>query len=290
MLSPLVLVACAALAGPAAASPPPSRWISVSVATLWTEPGIARGVDAPSLERPGASARVGRGHERRAEALAGRQARDAGALRHEGVPARHVGLVVEDRRARPADAAQLPGLPRMGPHDAAHRRRTAEHLVRRRGETAHGVAVDLAGVDEQGDAALVRHPAARRVVDRRRRGGRSSGRPSRLPAAFGGRRPAQGEQPVAGADGRQARRGGEAVPRPGLPVGRHVGVRRRLLGPHLLRVPGPRQDAAARRRRAVPQGRQDRRALVAAARRSGLLPQLLRRRSTTSACTWATAR
>jgi gamma-D-glutamyl-L-lysine dipeptidyl-peptidase len=52
MLSPLVLVACAALADPAIASPPPSRWVSVSVATLWTEPGIARGIDAPSLSDP----------------------------------------------------------------------------------------------------------------------------------------------------------------------------------------------------------------------------------------------
>lgn len=52
LLTPLAFVACAALADPAAASPPPSRWIAVSVATLWTQPGIARGVDAPSLGDP----------------------------------------------------------------------------------------------------------------------------------------------------------------------------------------------------------------------------------------------
>lgn len=52
MLSPVVFAACAALADPAAASPPPSRWIAVSVATLWAKPGSARSVDAPSLSDP----------------------------------------------------------------------------------------------------------------------------------------------------------------------------------------------------------------------------------------------
>jgi hypothetical protein len=52
LLTILALAAGAALADPAAASTPPARWIAVSVATLWTQPGIARGVDAPSLGNP----------------------------------------------------------------------------------------------------------------------------------------------------------------------------------------------------------------------------------------------
>lgn len=58
-MSLLVLVAGLAGAGPAAtavgatpASPPPSRWVTVSVATLWVEPGLARPVDAPSAASP----------------------------------------------------------------------------------------------------------------------------------------------------------------------------------------------------------------------------------------------
>lgn len=51
VLSPIALIAWAALAAPAAATPPP-RWIAVSVATLWTQPDIARAVDEPSLGNP----------------------------------------------------------------------------------------------------------------------------------------------------------------------------------------------------------------------------------------------
>lgn len=61
-LSLLVLVTCAAgaasaaasaaAAGATASSAPPSRWVAVSVATLWVKPGLARPVDAPSAGSP----------------------------------------------------------------------------------------------------------------------------------------------------------------------------------------------------------------------------------------------
>ena len=51
-LTPIVAAASVALPPAARASTPPARWIAVSVATLWTRPGIARGVDAPSLAVP----------------------------------------------------------------------------------------------------------------------------------------------------------------------------------------------------------------------------------------------
>jgi hypothetical protein len=40
------------LAAPAAPAAPPSRWIAVSVATLWVEPGQARAPDAPACSVP----------------------------------------------------------------------------------------------------------------------------------------------------------------------------------------------------------------------------------------------
>ncbi|MFA4966229.1 MAG: C40 family peptidase, partial [Thermoleophilia bacterium] len=45
-------VAGAAQRPAAGASPPPSRWIAVSVATLWVQPGQTRAVDAPALGDP----------------------------------------------------------------------------------------------------------------------------------------------------------------------------------------------------------------------------------------------
>ena len=149
LLTPLVLLACGALADPAAASPPPSRWIAVSVATLWTKPGIARSIDAPSLGDPA--------HPR--AWVAGMSVAQkrwlVGKLETQALYGTRVyllgtsGRVVEGRRARPADAARLPGLPRMGADRAAHGRRAAEHRVHRRREARHGVAVDLADLDEQ---------------------------------------------------------------------------------------------------------------------------------------------
>ena len=64
VLSLLVLAASSAGAGPAAtaagaagptaASVPPSRWVAVSVATLWVAADLARPVDAPSAASPAA--------------------------------------------------------------------------------------------------------------------------------------------------------------------------------------------------------------------------------------------
>jgi cell wall-associated NlpC family hydrolase len=53
----LAAVVAAALAEPGAAAAttaasPPTRWIAVSVATLWVKPGIARSVDAPACANP----------------------------------------------------------------------------------------------------------------------------------------------------------------------------------------------------------------------------------------------
>ncbi len=47
-MAPAVAVAAAA----EAAAPPPSRWIGVSVATLWVRPGEARAIDAPACASP----------------------------------------------------------------------------------------------------------------------------------------------------------------------------------------------------------------------------------------------
>ena len=66
VLSLLALSLCAAFAWPAPARPSaaaapamavaaatsPSRWVAVSVATLWVKPGLARPVDAPAVDAP----------------------------------------------------------------------------------------------------------------------------------------------------------------------------------------------------------------------------------------------
>ena len=49
ILSVAVMLACAAFAWPAAAASAPSRWIAVSVATLWVKPGLARPVYAAAV-------------------------------------------------------------------------------------------------------------------------------------------------------------------------------------------------------------------------------------------------
>jgi len=48
----LLAAVWAAAAQSAAASRPPARWVAVSVATLWSEPGDDRRVDAPSVANP----------------------------------------------------------------------------------------------------------------------------------------------------------------------------------------------------------------------------------------------
>ncbi len=52
LLLAAVSTVSAASADPAAAARPEARWIGVSVATLWVEPGIARSVDEPSTADP----------------------------------------------------------------------------------------------------------------------------------------------------------------------------------------------------------------------------------------------
>ena len=236
--------------------------------------------------RQGGPTRLGRRDDHRPEALAGREARDAGPLWHACPPARHVRRLVAGRSARPAYAARLAGLPRLDADEAAHRDETGVGASRGDRQEADRLGMGDACPERTRARTLLRHASPRGRLDglfsRSRRVGRTApvSEARRGGAAQPRRRPAA-------ADRRAARRRGAPLPRPSVPLGRHVRVRRRLLRIHVPRLPGSRRHHPARRRTPVRrrrEGRRGPRCAPATSCSSAARPA----RSTTWGCTWGT--
>ena len=206
-------------------------------------------MDAPACAVPGRPARLGRQADGHPEALAGRPARDAGAVRRQGLPARHVRAVVARGGGRAADAqarARLPGLAadaaaRRAP---SRRRRTQVAVVRRPTAWLHRTAALDGRVLElsYGTRLPVLSSTDEAVEVARPEGGSAYLRRD-------GGRPARAGHAVAGAQRRAAGGRGAPLPRSAVPVGRHVRLRPRLLRLHSPRLQGPRRDHPEGRRR-----------------------------------------
>ena len=166
-----------------AAARPPARWVRVSVATLWVRPGRGAQRRRAGLRRARRPARLGRQADGGPEALAGRQARDAGAVRRQGLPARHV-----RRRGRSVAVAGQPtprrtlGLPGLAADAAAHAEAPSRAAADRSPSCVAATAwlYEAAALERARARALLRH-APPGALDHRRGGqGRAAGGALRL--------------------------------------------------------------------------------------------------------------
>ena len=215
-----------------AAARPPARWVRVSVATLWVRPDEARSVDAPACAVPAdPRAWLARLTITQKRWLVGR-------LETQALYGAKVYLLGTSGAwstgggGRAADAPATPGLPRLAADAAAH-----EHGAARDGERtavrapADGLALRDGGAGRARARALLRHaPPVLSTTDDGGRGRAARGR-LRL-AAPRRRRAARDGARLAGAQRRAARGRGAPLPRPPVPVGRHLRLRPRLLRLH----------------------------------------------------------